>query len=197
VEESGRRQQIKPTGCKNDLLKHSDAAGASPSAVDKSIPSAVATASACPSPAKAAQTKAQFLLLEGLEVTCPSPPPLLPSLATFTPSLAMSSFLVNKVVSVFLKGIGFVVRPGRIIHNDSLALGSFESSITNACEPRAVALTLLKEWLFAYLYSSFCVHSFLFFPPLFYFSPFFFLILFFLTQISSAARIRGLLLDLL
>lgn len=88
--------------------------------------------------------------------------------------LATSYFLINKLVSVFLEDIGFIVRPGRIICSDSLTLCSFASPVKNACKLRAGVLTLLKQWLFDYFCSSFCVWIFLSSSSLFLnsFSPF-------------------------
>lgn len=56
MEESGRRQHIKPTCYKNAPLKHGDTAGAAfPSEMDWSIPSAVVDVLTCPIPAEAVQ----------------------------------------------------------------------------------------------------------------------------------------------
>lgn len=77
------------------------------------------TASTCPSPLRQHKWKPNS---QALKVICLSSPPLLPLPATFCLPLASYYFLVNKVVSVSLKSIELVVRPGRIIHRDLLAL---------------------------------------------------------------------------
>lgn len=104
VEESGKRQQIKPTHCKINPLKHSDTAGAvSPSAMDERehpqhCGCSIHWAKSC----QGSTDKSQFLAPRGWKPS--SCHHLLPSPATFTPWLAASYFLVHNMVSVFLKG---------------------------------------------------------------------------------------------
>lgn len=174
VEEWGRRQHIKPTCCENTqmlqgLLLHQQQR----------------TASTCPSPLRQHKWKPNS---QALKVICLSSPPLLPLPATFCLPLASYYFLVNKVVSVSLKSIELMVRPGRIIHRDLLAL-QFCIIYYKCLWAEGSCLDFTQGMIVCLLVRLFlCLFSFS--PPFFSFSlflsfPFF---LCFWSQLSSKYR---------
>lgn len=139
------------------------------------------TASTFPSPLRQHKWKPNSY---ALKVICLSSPPPLPLLATFCPSLASYYFHVDRVVSVSLKNIELVVRPGRIIHRHPLAL---QFCIVyykclwaeGSCLDFKGVIFCLLLWLLFYFCFPFSLPFFLlvFFPLLFIF--------FFLSQLSS------------